>query len=296
MSKVYFIPDVHLQEYSPRSRKDNYPTVVLEKLEYIVNLVNKNDGTCIFMGDIFNAVNMPMIYMYRCIDTFKKFNKTPYTVIGNHDMPRNNQEMMDRSPLGLLEKVGLINYLDTLLLDDKVAIKGFHYADYPTPIETNLKKICVAHMFYENGFDEAHSLRVKDCLELGYDYYILGHDHTRYPLEENKNYKLFRIGSLTRGSANENQMIRDEVYILEYDTETDTFKEVSIPCASAKEVFKDSIFARKEENKIDTKEILDNLVFTNNDSIYDVLDKSEQTEEVKAIVEEYLQAAGIYRN
>ena len=26
MSKIYFVPDVHLQEQSPRSRKDAYPT------------------------------------------------------------------------------------------------------------------------------------------------------------------------------------------------------------------------------------------------------------------------------
>ena len=39
MSKIYFVPDVHLQEYSPRSRKDSYPTTILEKLEYIVNVV-----------------------------------------------------------------------------------------------------------------------------------------------------------------------------------------------------------------------------------------------------------------
>ena len=35
MSKIYFVPDVHLQEQSPRSRKDAYPTTVLEKLDYI---------------------------------------------------------------------------------------------------------------------------------------------------------------------------------------------------------------------------------------------------------------------
>jgi hypothetical protein len=90
-------------------------------------------------------------------------------------------------------------------------------------------------------------------------------------------------------------MTRDNVYILEYDTEKDTFVDVDVPCELAREVFKESIFQRKEENKINTQEILDNLVFTSNDSIYSVLDKAEQTPEIKAIVEEYLQAAGIYR-
>ena len=301
MSKILFIPDVHLQEYSPRSRKDNYPSVVLEKLEWVADYANKIKATTIFLGDIFNAVNMPMIYMYRCIEVFRKFDKVPFTVIGNHDVPRNNQELMDRSPLGLLEKVGLINYLQHLEMEGRVVLEGFHYTQAIAQTEqltstiTPMKKICVAHVFYENPFLQDHNLTAQDCVKLGYDYYILGHDHTKYETIDVPGYKVFRIGSLTRGTANENQMIRDTVSILEYDTELDTFREINVPCQPAREVFKESIFQRKEENKINTQEVLDNLVFTSNDSIYDVLDSAEQTPEIKAIVEEYLQAAGIYR-
>ena len=107
-------------------------------------------------------------------------------------------------------------------------------------------------------------------------------------------FEVYRIGSLSRGTANENQLTRDEVYILEYDTLLDEFKDVSIPCLPARDVFKESVFLRKEE-KQNMDKILDNLIFTSNDSIYDVLDRSEQPEEIKKIVEEYLQAAGIFR-
>ena len=125
MSKIYFVPDVHLQEYSPRSRKDSYPTTILEKLEYIVNVVNENNGICIFLGDIFNAVNLPMNYFYRVVDVFKKFNKVPLIITGNHDIPRNNPEMMDRSPLGLLINTGLAEELQHLEIKGKVADNGF---------------------------------------------------------------------------------------------------------------------------------------------------------------------------
>ena len=47
MSKIYFIPDVHLQEQSPRSRKDAYPTTILEKLDFIVEYVNNKTPVCI---------------------------------------------------------------------------------------------------------------------------------------------------------------------------------------------------------------------------------------------------------
>ncbi|MBO7614998.1 MAG: hypothetical protein J6T15_04820 [Bacilli bacterium] len=302
MAKLIFIPDLHLQEYSPRSRKDNYPTVVLEKLKWVVDYANSKDAKCIFLGDIFNAVNMPMIYMYRCIEVFKGFKNIPYAIIGNHDVPRNNQELMERSPLGLLEQVGLVEYLQHLEIEGTTVIDGYHYTQVPqkatqlTSTQVPMKKICVAHLFYENPFELEHNLKITDCVNLGYDYYILGHDHTRYETVICPGYKVFRIGSLTRGSANENQLIRDNVYILEYDTALDSFTEVSVPCAPAKEVFKESIFQRKEEHTIDTQEILNNLIFTSNDSIYDVLDKSEYDEDIKKIVETYLQSAGIYRD
>ena len=301
MSKIYFIPDVHLQEQSPRSRKDSYPTTILEKLEYIVNYVNENDGTCIFLGDLFNAVNMPMIYFYRVVDVFKKFKKTPYTIVGNHDYPRNNEDMLPRTPLGLLNNIGLIEYIQHLELEGKVVIEGSHYwqsipkAHQLTDTALPMKRISVAHCFYEDAFQETHNLKVKDIMELGYDYYVLGHDHTRYEPVQVGDQIVYRIGSLSRGTAAENQLIRDNVYILEYDTDLDYFRDVPVPCLPAKEVFNESIFLRKEESKLDTQKILDNLVFTSNDSIYDVLDRSEQSPEIKEIVEQYLQAAGIFR-
>ena len=82
MSKILFIPDVHLQEYSPRSRKDSYPTTILEKLEFIVDYANKNNADVYFLGDLFNATNLPMIYFYRVVEVFKKFNKVPLIIVG----------------------------------------------------------------------------------------------------------------------------------------------------------------------------------------------------------------------
>ena len=295
MSKVYFIPDVHLQEQSPRSRKDSYPTTVLEKLDYIVNLVNESNGECIFLGDLFNAVNMPMIYFYRVVDIFKKFNKVPYIVVGNHDFPRNNQDLLPRTPLGLLNNIGLIKYLDKLEVDN-ILIRGFHYwQDIEVNNTKDKKVLCIAHCFYEDPFSQEHNLHPEDILRTGYNYYILGHDHTPHEDIKVGESIIYRPGSLTRGTANDKQLTRDNVSILEYDTELDNFKKINIPCLPAREVFNDSVFLRKEEYQLDTQKILDNLVFTSNDSIYDVLDRSEQTDEIKQIVEDYLQASGIFR-
>lgn len=200
-----------------------------------------------------------------------------------------------------MHNIGLIEYLQHYEVEGKVVIEGSHYwqtipkASQVTTTAVPMKQICVAHCFYEDNFAQEHNLHIKDILELGYDYYVLGHLHK--PMEDTKvgNSMIYRIGSLTRGTASQDQLDRDEVFILEYDTEYDTMKRVSIPCLPAKEVFNESIFLRKEEQHLDTQKVLDQLVFTSNDSIYDVLDKSDQPKEIKDIVEQYLQAAGIFR-
>ena len=218
--KVYFVPDVHLQEHSPRSRKDAFPTTILEKLEFIVDYVNKNKGMCYFLGDLFNAVNMPMIYFYRVVDVFKKFEQVPNIIVGNHDYPRDKEDMLPRTPLGLLMNIGLINLMNlSHVVDDKVAISGFSYWEKIEPaLEDSYKHICLAHCFYENGYVEEHNLTDKKCRELGYDYYVLGHDHTPYQTIEKSSYKVYRVGSISRGTADDNQLTRDYVSFLEYDT------------------------------------------------------------------------------
>lgn len=179
-------------------------------------------------------------------------------------------------------------------------LEGVHYwqsipkAHQLTSTVTPMKKICVAHMFYEDAFAQEHNLHVDEAIELGYDYYVLGHDHTPYEDVCVGSSTIYRVGSLTRGTANDKQLIRDKVYMLEYDTETDTFTKISIPCLPARDVFREIVFLRKEE-KISMDKILDNLVFTSNDSIYDMLDNSEYSKEIKDIVEQYLQSAGIFR-
>ena len=106
-----------------------------------------------------------------------------------------------------------------------------------------MKKICVAHCFYEDNFAQDHNLHIKDILELGYDYYVLGHDHTPYEDTKVGDSIIYRPGSLTRGTANDKQLTRDNVFILEYDTELDLFSKIAVPCMLAKDVFNESIFS-----------------------------------------------------
>ena len=63
MAKIYFVGDIHLQEQSPISRKDSYPTSILNKLTEIGNLVRENNiEAVIFSGDIFSTSAITLKY------------------------------------------------------------------------------------------------------------------------------------------------------------------------------------------------------------------------------------------
>lgn len=133
--------------------------------------------------------------------------------------------------------------------------------------------------------------------QLGYDYYILGHDHTPHDIYKSNSYEVYRIGSLSRGTASEQQLVRENVYILEYEEELDKFNYIQVPCLPIKDVFKESVLLRKEQEKeeVNMDELLDNLIFKSDSDIYGTLNRLKPKDNIKKIIEQYLESVGIYK-
>lgn len=297
MSKIYFVGDLHLQEQSPISRKDSYPTAILDKIYEIGKLVEANKiDKVIFLGDIFSVPNMYSSYLNRVIEAFSSIKCPLYTIVGNHDIPRNNLESFKGSLLWLLMKVGLLKQLD-ILEEKNYIIKGFNYTDEIVPIErTSKETICVAHKYFNIPLFGKDSLSEEELLNYGYKVYILGHGHDVYDRAIYKDFSVIRDGSLSRGSKANSQLYRDEVYITEYNSDTQVFTRVSVPCKKASEVFKDRIFIEKQEasNK-NLEEVLLKFDYSQENSIYDYIDEVNIEEECKNLIISYLEGRGIIR-
>lgn len=109
--------------------------------------------------------------------------------------------------------------------------------------------------FYNFTFQPKESLFEKDVAELGYYIYLLGHDHSVYPLTKVFDSLIVRSGSLLRGTSSFNDMNR-EVYIVDILINGSDFEINPIKVPIEKDVF---ILTENKKKSIDFTSVLDSL-------------------------------------
>lgn len=295
MAKIMFVGDVHLLDRTPSSRKDNYSQTMLDKIAELVKMQNELQiDDVVFLGDVFHQRYQTYAYMMRCYKAFSEFKKPPYTIVGNHDIVFERIETLEESPLNFLFMTGVLKHLDKLEYDD-VVVKGFDYTSPITPNEDlNKYVVCVAHQYYNTPLYKSY-IKPEEALSLGYQAYVLGHDHSVYDDIVNAKYKVIRAGSLSRGTAHSANLIRD-VYVTIFDTTTKEFTRVKVPTQKATDVFKEIKYVEKSlEKSVD--DIIDKMEFNVDKTIYDIMDEYEGLPpEVKSLIVRYLEDNGIFRN
>ena len=293
MSKILFIGDPHLNYQTPSSRKDVYPQTMLEKIKAIAKIANESDiDDVVFLGDMFHQRYQPYSYMMKCFMAFKEFKKPPYSIIGNHDVIFERIDTFEESPLNFLFMTGVVKHLDTLEYGD-VILKGFDYTTPITPNVSNNYVVCVAHQYYNTPLYK-HYIKPEDALSLGYNAYVLGHDHTVYDNITNARFTVIRPGSLSRGTAHSSNLMRD-VYGVIFDTVTKTFERIQIPAQKASDIFKEIKYVEKSL-ETSVEEIIDKMEFSTDKTIYDMLDDSKDIpQDVKSLIIKYLEDNGIFR-
>lgn len=204
------------------------------------------------------------------------------------------EDSFAESPLNMLVLTGALKRLNTLKYEDGTVITGF---DYFSPIEKvvptpGIYNVCVAHQYYNVPLYKEY-ITPEQALAWGYNAYVLGHDHSVYEPVQNDKYTVIRNGSITRGTSNTANLMRD-VYVTVFDTTTKTFEKVQFPVAPADEVFKEIKFIEKSLNN-NVEDIIDKLEFNAGESIYDMLDKQQIPDNVKKLIEQYLYEHGIIR-
>ncbi len=296
MSNIIFVGDVHLKGSNPISRKDNYAEVILNKIKFIRDYANTIDcSSIIFLGDIFDTVNTSLQYFSHCLSLFKEISGLGidlYTIVGNHDLRYDSMETLPITPLGILLESGAIKLLDSLTIDD-VYIQGCHFPDSPkNNPNVDLYSILLLHRFYESGFNE-EPITKENVISLGYDTYILGHDHRPYStinVEDVKDIKIFRPGSLARNSSDSYNKLR-KPRILVMNTETKNFYYEEVPSESSDLIF----FEKEAETQVSMAELVEYLrssYHTDNDSIRTYVENMTIPEDVRTLIKSYLDILG----
>lgn len=306
MRKYYVVGDLHLHDINPRSRVDDYSSAILTKLSYMFNLAKKDNIEAIFfLGDIFHKPSgLSTKYLNKVIDVFQSSPCPCYTIIGNHDIPFNRIEDVDNTSLGILFKSQALTPLaeHPYYVTSSIVIYGYNYNTDISSIECPDQisyGICLSHSYGEDvSFGQpgkAEYFKWSLPNNKPFNLYVLGHDHSYYETKHiYQSSELIRLGALSRVTSAISDTQRD-ISILQLNIDPDniviTKDRVKIPCTSSLECFSQQSLD-KGFNKIDLnrslEDILLNLDFSIQSSIFDVIDSMDLPSDVLNILESYL--------
>ena len=314
MHSFYFIGDLHINDINPRSRIDDFSSTILNKLEEVFEKARSNNIEAIFfLGDIFHKPSgLSTKYINKVIETFQKSPCDCYTIIGNHDIPFNKINEVDNTSLGILFKSKALIHLDEykVLGNNKVlvAVKGFDYNNDISGIdkENDYPSICLSHSYGEDVsfgvVDKPEYFKWSTECKKPYDYYILGHDHSYHPNKKiYDNSIIYRLGALSRITSTPSDTER-KIQILELTvTEEELkFEPVEIQyikseeCFSSQSLNKTTVIKDIDFNE-SLEDILENLNFSVQSSIFDIIDSMELGDDIIQTLETYLKNNFIVR-
>ena len=232
MTKILFVGDPHLDSMTPVSRADDYREITLNKLDQIKNICITNDiKLVVFAGDMFSTLNQSLIYMNQVIDKFNEFHKENIevlTLVGNHDLPRNNMSLLKNSPLYTLLAKGSVKRVseDSIIpyeISENINLYGIDYTmkDSLKDIVLDDSKVNLLIIHYATDKTvPADDIPYEDYSN--FDLMFSGHDHHYYPTQTKGKTIVLRPGSMTRTTREKHNVERDiivnEVQVSENST------------------------------------------------------------------------------
>ena len=281
MYKIGIIGDIHIDS-KVSSRKDDYFSTCLEKLEEVAN----NCKNIIILGDVFNRPTLTTDYFIRLYD-FLRYRCTCkgnnfYTIIGNHDVYNELEDTLNKTVLGLCSATEVINIITP---EQPAVIENIRFVTSYVKLKTakehlkncdyNEDDVLLLHHYFEDKYE---GLLYEDFLNVKCKRIFLGHEHLAFDKfkKEYPDKILYRCGSLLRNSAGKKNFERGIYYfILDDEVKIATLENVK----PYTEVFNEKAIAQENLNRkrflTDINDVIskysNNLNVTNKFSIKHVL-------------------------
>jgi len=272
MSEIVIVTssDEHLADITPGFRKDEYRETILEKIEWQGDFARKVSAHALVRGgDFFHvkaANKTTMGTMARAAAIHRTYPCPTYSIVGNHDLSRNDITTVDRQPIGVMFNSGVFFRLtrESMVAGSmSVRLIGVDYRpDMNTETlreilmqddeEANYR-IAFIHALAENEpservqshFDE----EIMDYRDLVFegcpDVYVFGHYHKDQGIQEHLGVKFVNLGSVSRGALNVDNVSREpKVSTITINSQGISIEEHVIPHRDASEIFD---FERKKQ-------------------------------------------------
>lgn len=200
------LSDWHIREDKPICRIDNFWKAQETKIDFILNLANKNNCPILCGGDIGDKSRWSCRLLEFIIDKFK--NVEIYVVPGQHDLPEHRLDSWKESGIGVLHAAGAIKViLAPETINGKFNVYPFPYGEEITnpEKEDNKLNIAISHqMVIQNKplwpdqiAPKGHELLKKYS---SYDLILTGDNHNAF-ISEYENRILVNPGSIMRTTA-----------------------------------------------------------------------------------------------
>jgi len=288
--KFLLFNDTHIRGTSPRNRTDVFLETLRLKFLEVREISNFEEVDFILHGgDWFDRPDISPSIVREFARIIQSYGKKIYSVAGNHDLYGHNPGTIDRTMLGLLEGIGLVNLLnvnDKIILEKnniKVQLTG---SPYKYDIDSDefekyyiIKKdlnvnyaINIIHgmLLKKPFFEGIQYTLIDDIVNTEADVTFAGHYHNGFGIEAKNGKYFINPGSIVRITNTLNEIKRrPKVVILELSDKI-YIKEVELKSAvEGENVLDRSILERVEDKNKKLNNFYKNVVNTN---LYEKID------------------------
>ncbi|WMM26548.1 metallophosphoesterase [Tissierella sp. MB52-C2] len=108
--KLLFFTDTHIRGNTPKNRKDIFVDTLEQKLIEINEIIKKNKIDFVLHGgDLFDRPDVSIAVASKFAMILDKIQVPFYLISGNHDIYGHNPDTVNRTMLGLLDALGVVN-------------------------------------------------------------------------------------------------------------------------------------------------------------------------------------------
>jgi DNA repair exonuclease SbcCD nuclease subunit len=297
------VGDPHFNAIPPHSRNDDYAESMFKKLAFIYKKAKSIKANFImYLGDFSHRTTQPTEFTSLMLKALNMTKIPQYCLVGNHDTYAGNIELIDKTFLGNMFAGKALKRANKEWTIGDVTFKGYDYKHElvnPEPFETeDTIKVAFAHAFIQ---EKQENFRAKDYLSLdgfknvGCDHLFVGHDHIQYPVKNYKGMRVYRGGSLSRGTKHKHQMEKTPiVYACRVNDGVLQVGKVKVPCNSKESVY-DLLQMDEESMSSLIKDFVTELKTfkTSKLDVFKLVEDFAPDDEVKRVCFDFLKARGL---
>lgn len=256
--KLLCLGDLHLTDNKPVNRTDNYWETCKNKLHWILDTANDECVDAIIApGDLTDTPSLSNLELKELIRIFKeKLTMNIYLTWGQHDLRFRTKPQTALSVLR--EAIDKFVILDkdseySISQKEKVIFYGSEYgSEVPKPMDyPGYFTVLIIHrMIIEEKLWSAQEIYEPSNLFLrqnNFDLIVSGDNHHSFMCQTPGKRFLINNGAMMR---NKIDMVDHKPYVIIFDTNTKTYKQIFIPIEPAEKVFRmEKVVVEKERNE-----------------------------------------------